>query len=124
MADEQQNVMTMRTGPDWRLQELSAEDQKRVNDFQRQTASAANAARFLDVFADIDVRHRLAQVRAPTLVMHAKDDHRVPVRIGGALAAGIAGAEFVALDSANHILLGREPASADFVAHVRQFLGT
>ncbi len=29
--------MTMRTGPDWRLQDLSAADQKRVNDFQRQT---------------------------------------------------------------------------------------
>lgn len=92
------------------------------NDFQRQTVSAANAARFLEIFADIDVRDRLAQVRAPTLVMHARDDHRVPVRVGGALAAGIGGAEFVALESNNHILLGREPASAEFVEQVRQFL--
>lgn len=93
------------------------------NAFQRQTASAANAARFLEVFADIDVRRRLSEVRAPALVMHARDDQRVPVRTGGALAAGVAGAEFVALESANHILLGREPASADFMAQVRQFLG-
>ena len=92
------------------------------NEFQRQTVSAANAARFLEVFADIDVRHRLPQVRVPTLVMHARGDRRVPVRIGGALAAGIVGAEFVALESENHLLLGREPASDDFVAQVRQFL--
>ena len=92
------------------------------NDFQRQTASAENAARFLDVFADIDVRHRLRQVRAPTLVMHARDDQRVPVSVGSAVAAGIAGAEFVTLESANHILLGREPASTAFVTQVRQFI--
>ena len=93
------------------------------NDFQHRTVSAANAALFLKVFAEIDVRHRLAGVRAPTLVMHARGDRRVPVSIGGALAAGIPGAEFVALESENHLLLGREPASADFVAHVRHFLG-
>ncbi len=93
------------------------------NAFQKQTVSAANAARFLEIFAEIDVRHRLKLVRAPTLVMHARDDHRVPVRIGGALAAGIEDAEFVALESSNHILLGREPASAEFVTHVREFLG-
>jgi len=92
------------------------------NDFQRQTVSAANAARFLEVFADVDVRGRLMQIRAPTLVMHARDDRRVPIRIGWALAAGIEGAEFVALESSNHILLGREPASAEFVEQVRQFL--
>jgi pimeloyl-ACP methyl ester carboxylesterase/DNA-binding SARP family transcriptional activator len=92
------------------------------NAFQRQTVSAGNAARFLEVFADIDVRHRLAQVRAPTLVMHAREDHRVPLRSGVALAAGIPGAEFVALESANHLLLGREPAAGEFVAHVRNFL--
>ena len=92
------------------------------NGFQRQTARAANAARFLEVFADIDVRHRLGAVRAPALVMHARGDQRIPIAHGGALAAGLPNAEFVALDSPNHLLLGREPASAVFVAHVREFL--
>lgn len=92
------------------------------NAFQRQVVSAANAARFLEVFADIDVRHRLRQIAAPTLVMHARGDRRIPLAIGGQLAAEIPHAEFVTLDSDNHLLLGREPASKLFVAHTRQFL--
>lgn len=92
------------------------------NNFQRETISPENAVRFLEVFADIDVRHRLQDVRAPTLVMHARGDQRIPQALGGAIAAGIAGAEFVSLDSDNHLLLGRESASAAFVAQARQFL--
>lgn len=90
--------------------------------FQRQTVTSENAARYLEVFADIDVRDRLASIRTPTLVMHARGDRRIPLAAGGELAAEIPGAEFVTLDSDNHLLLGREPASAAFVAHVRQFL--
>ena len=93
------------------------------NAFQRRTTSAENAARFLEAFADIDVRHLLARVQAPTLVMHAKNDRRIPVSAAGALAAGIPGAELVTLDSDGHLLLGREPASEVFVAHVRDFIG-
>jgi pimeloyl-ACP methyl ester carboxylesterase len=92
------------------------------NDFQRQTVTAENAARFLEVFANIDVRATLRKVRAPTLVMHARGDRRIPLAAGGELAAEILNAEFVTLDSDNHLLLGREPASAAFVTHVRQFL--
>ena len=92
------------------------------NDFQGATVSAANAARFLEVFADIDVRDRLAQLDVPTLVMHARGDRRIPLAIGHQLAAQIPGAEFVTFASDNHLLLGREPASKLFVAHIRQFL--
>ncbi|QMW22765.1 alpha/beta fold hydrolase [Sandaracinobacteroides saxicola] len=92
------------------------------NDFQRRTTSAENAARFMDVFADIDVRHQLARVRCPTLVMHARGDRRVPLEQGGRIAAQIPGAELVILPTDNHLLLGREPVSAAFVAHVRAFL--
>jgi pimeloyl-ACP methyl ester carboxylesterase/DNA-binding SARP family transcriptional activator len=92
------------------------------NDFQRRTASPENAARFLEVFSRLDVRDQLAKVRAPTLVLHARDDRRIPIASGIEIAAGIPGAEFIALDSDNHVLLGREPASAAFVAHVRAFL--
>ena len=42
--------------------------------------------------------------------------------MGGRLAAGIPDAEFVTLDSDNHILLGREPASLTLVAQVRDFI--
>ncbi len=92
------------------------------DEFQRHTTSAANAVRFLNAFAEIDVRHELGEVRCPTLVMHARGDRRVPLEKGVELAAGIPGAEFVALPTDNHLLLGREPASALFLAHVRAFL--
>lgn len=93
------------------------------DEFQRRSVSAANAVRFLQVFADIDVRHRLADVRCPVLVMHARGDRRVPYTKGAEIAAAIPGAEFVTLPTDNHLLLGREPSSELFVAHVRQFLG-
>ena len=104
------------------MPDATADEMKWFDDFQRRTTSAENAAKFLDVFAGIDVRDRLAGIEVPTLIMHAKGDRRIPVASGGELAAAIPGAEFVALESDNHILLGREPASAEFVAQVREFI--
>jgi len=103
-----------------------ATDAERIafDEFQRKTVSAANAARFLETFADIDVRHRRSQIQCPTLVMHARGDHRVPVANGAELASQINGAEFVTLPTDNHLLLGREHSSELFVAHVRQFLSS
>ncbi len=92
------------------------------DDFQRQTTSPANAVRFLEAFSSIDVRHRLAELRVPTLVLHARGDQRIPLSTGRELAASIHGAELVGLDSTNHLLLGREPASAAFLSAVRDFL--
>ncbi len=104
------------------LPSATAEELAGFDVLQRRTTSPANAARFLQTFADIDIRHRLKDVRCPTLVMHASGDRRVSVEKGAELAAGIPGAEFVTLPTDNHLLLGGEPSSALFVAHVRQFL--
>ena len=57
-----------------------------------------------------------------TLVLHARNDAVVPFEEGKLLAAGIAGARFVDLNSANHILLGDEPGFADFLREVRSFI--
>ena len=45
---------------------------------QRRTTSPENAVRFLEEFARIDVRDEAQQVACPTLIMHSRDDHRVP----------------------------------------------
>lgn len=92
------------------------------NEFQRLTTSADNAVRFLSVFADIDVRHRLTQLKVPTLVIHALGDQRIPVSVGRDLAASIPNAEFVGLESNGHLLLGRESASKVFVEAIRDFM--
>ena len=92
------------------------------DEFQRRTTSPENAVRFLQAFADIDVRARLSQVRAPTLVVHSRGDLRIPLETGRALAAQIPQAEFASLDSDSHLLLGREPASTEFHAAIRRFI--
>jgi len=92
------------------------------NEFQRRTTSPENAARFLSAFGDIDVRSRLREVSVPTLVIHSQGDQRIPVETGRDIAATIPNAEFLALDSDNHLLLGREPASRVFVEAVRDFV--
>ena len=90
--------------------------------FQRQATSPHNAMRLLQAFSEIDVRHRLAELKVPTLVIHSRDDQHVPLSTGRELAAAIPGAQFIALESKNHLLIGREPAARAFIAAVRQFL--
>jgi pimeloyl-ACP methyl ester carboxylesterase len=64
----------------------------------------------------------LSQVTVPTLVMHVRDDARVPFELGRQLAAAIRGARFVALAGKNHALLPGEPAMVRFEEEVRLFL--
>lgn len=80
------------------------------NEFQRQTTSPRNATRFQDAFGHIDARDRLANVMAPTIVLHSRHDQRIPIHLGRAVASGIPDAHFVPLDSRNHIMVDREPA--------------
>ncbi len=90
--------------------------------FQRRTTSPQNAVRFLRAFAEIDVRDRLSSLTVPTLVLHSNGDKRIPVKTGTDLAAKIPNAQFIGLDSDNHLLLGREPASKAFITAIDQFL--
>jgi class 3 adenylate cyclase/pimeloyl-ACP methyl ester carboxylesterase/DNA-binding winged helix-turn-helix (wHTH) protein len=99
-------------------------DQMRwFNDLQRASASAENAARFMEEFDRIDVEDLLPRLHVPVLVLHARDDRRVPFEEGRRLAAGIEGARFAPLEGRNHILLEDEPAWRAFLLEVRRFLG-
>lgn len=93
------------------------------NDLCLKTTTARNAVRLLETRGTVDVRARLAEVRVPTLVLHARNDEVVPLAAGRTLAAGIPGAEFVELDTANHILLEDEPAWRRFCDVVLDFTG-
>lgn len=93
------------------------------NELCRKTTSPHNAARLLEARADVDVRGRLGELRVPTLVLHARNDDVVPLASGRILASEIPGAEFVELDSANHILLEDEPAWQRFCDAVAEFAG-
>jgi pimeloyl-ACP methyl ester carboxylesterase len=93
-------------------------------ELQRISASPDDAVRNLVANGDTDVSALLAQVRVPTLVMHARDDARVPFDQGRRLAAGIPDARFVSLPSRNHLILENEPAFQRFLQELRTFLAT
>ena len=92
------------------------------NEMQRLSASPENAVRLQRVLGAIDVRPLLAQVKAPTLVFHSRNDQAVPFAQGQEIAAGIPGARFVPLESRDHILIETEPAWRTFADISRDFL--
>jgi pimeloyl-ACP methyl ester carboxylesterase len=94
------------------------------NELQRRATSPANAVRYLETVADVDVSGLLSQVTSPTLVMHSRDDARVPFELGRRMAAGIPGARFVPLQSRNHLPLEHEPAFGQLIDETLAFLRT
>lgn len=92
------------------------------DEIQRKTVSPEAAADLLRTFYDIDVTRWATQVRCPTLVLHATQDARIPYEEGRRVAAAIPGAQFVSLDSRNHILLDHQPAWEQFFVEVESFL--
>jgi pimeloyl-ACP methyl ester carboxylesterase/DNA-binding CsgD family transcriptional regulator len=93
------------------------------NELCRKTTRPDVATKLLRARADVDVRDLLSRVTVPTLVLQARGDQVTPIEEGRLIAAGIPGAEFVELDSRNHVLLEHEPAWARFSSIVREFLG-
>jgi DNA-binding NarL/FixJ family response regulator len=77
----------------------------------------------MDMRAGVNVVDLLSEVRVPTLVIHAREDHVIPLAEGRLLASEIRGAEFVELPSKNHILLENEPAWRRFQDAVLDFFG-
>jgi pimeloyl-ACP methyl ester carboxylesterase len=92
------------------------------NEFFETLGPVRNMESMIELASMIDVRGELAKICAPTLVCHAKQDGNAMVHIGRQVAEGIAGARFVELDSANHVLLGDEPAWPVFTRELRTFL--
>ena len=98
------------------------EQMQSFNDLQRLTTSPENAARLRQTIDDIDIGELLPRVQAPTLVIHCRDDAVQPFEQGRQLAAGIAGARFVALEGRNHILLEGDPGWERFHEEINDFL--
>ena len=90
----------------------------------RRTTSPANAARLLESWATIDVRETARSVKAPTLVMHARDDMSIPWEQGRLFASLIPGARLVPLSSRNHLLREDEPAWRELLSEIDGFLET
>jgi len=71
--------------------------------FQRASASAAVAARLLEVYYDTDVRALLPQVRARTAVLHRVGDKGTRFELGREVAALIPEATLIPLPGSSHL---------------------
>jgi len=89
--------------------------------YQRLSASPAAAMRYLRATVEADVRSVLADIRVPTLVIHAERDLLVPVAQGRYVAEHVEGAEFVTVDSDVHLICVSDVLT-EVAALVRDFL--
>lgn len=115
---EYRQIFTSRLIPD-----ATQEEKEWLNDLQRLSTSAENAARILHANGEIDVQERLANLEIPTLVLHCREDRMVAFHLGRDLASKIPDSRFVPLDSKNHAPLESDPAWTEFLTEVRRFLG-
>jgi class 3 adenylate cyclase/alpha-beta hydrolase superfamily lysophospholipase len=70
--------------------------------YERTSISRSKLVPFSRINADIDIRHVLPSIYAPTLVMHARGDRVVPFRSGRYMAEHIVGARFLELPTNDH----------------------
>lgn len=57
-----------------------------------------NVARYFQVLQQVDLREEARQIGIPTLVLHARDDHAVPLEAGKELAAIIPNSRFAVVE--------------------------
>ncbi len=77
---------------------------EQVGRFQRASASPGAAAAYLRTVAQIDVRHALPMVEAPTLVLHPSRDRVIPIELARYMAERMPHATLAEVDSADHLI--------------------
>jgi pimeloyl-ACP methyl ester carboxylesterase/DNA-binding CsgD family transcriptional regulator len=84
------------------LPNASSQDLAWFDRFQRLATSAEAAVRLIEHRWTMDARDALPCVRAPTLVLHNRDDRAVPLPAGQEIAALVPGAQLCVLDGNEH----------------------
>jgi pimeloyl-ACP methyl ester carboxylesterase/DNA-binding CsgD family transcriptional regulator len=100
----------------------SEEQMRWLDDLQRVAVSATTAVAARQQRMKADAEALLPALEFPTLVLHSVGDRMNSFEYGRHLAAGIANARLVALESDNHIVLEHESAWPVFVDEVRRFM--
>ena len=90
----------------------------------RQTTDGATANKLLQTFWQANFADVARCVACPTIIFHAREDNVIPFDQGRQLAGLIPNAEFVPLESKNHLLLNTERAWPAFVERLNGFLRT
>jgi pimeloyl-ACP methyl ester carboxylesterase/DNA-binding CsgD family transcriptional regulator len=81
----------------------TAEEVEAFTRAQRASASAAVAARLLEVYYDTDIRALLPAIRARTAVLHREADRGTRFELGREVAALIPGATLIPLPGSSHL---------------------
>ena len=102
--------------------EASSEELRVLETQMRLSLTAEMAVRLESEMHQVDVRDLCPRVTAPVLVTHSRGDEGVPFEEGRLLASLIPKAQFVALDSRNHLVTEKEPAWRALTAAMRAFL--
>ena len=96
----------------------TAEEVEAFARLQRASASAAVAARLLEVYYETDIRALLPSIRARTAVLHREADKSTRFELGREVAALIPGATLIPLPGSSHVFY-----HGDWVAVVDAVLG-
>lgn len=91
-------------------------------EMQLASASSENAIRIKTAIDRFSVVDQLERIQVPTLVIHCRNDSVHPLSEGHKLASNISGAEFVVLESSNHIPLPGEAAWSEWIRETLEFL--
>ena len=84
-------------------------------------ASPGSVRALMEANYEIDVRHLLSTVQAPTLILHRAGDKLVPVKMGRYLAEHIPGAKYVEIPGTDHLVLDQE--TQDLIANeIEEFI--
>ena len=95
---------------------------REMEKFMQVSTTAENIIRMGQSSFDLDLSDLAQQIKVPTLVFHAVNDQVVPFAEGRFMASLIPGAQFVPLDTMNHLLVEGEPAWVKFQETLRRFL--
>src|SRR5665213_3456818 len=100
----------------------TSEQFRLFNEQIRLTTPPANGKRIIEAFWNADIRTEARNLRCPTLVLHSRQDGRIPFEQGRELAGMIPAARFVPLESRNHLIFETESAWKQVVEAINDFL--
>jgi pimeloyl-ACP methyl ester carboxylesterase/DNA-binding CsgD family transcriptional regulator len=100
----------------------TSEQFRLFNEQIRLTTPPANGKRIIEAFWNADIRAEARNLRCSTLVLHSRQDGRIPFEQGRELAGIIPAARFVPLESRNHLIFETESAWKQVVEAINDFL--
>ena len=92
-------------------------------DLMNASCSPEMAVLLRDAINDVDNSALLPKIKCPTLIIHGRNDGVHPLSEARKLATGIAGAELVVLETANHLPLLGNAIWEEYVEAFLEFLG-